>query len=210
VVVSRALASACRDRQNYWRTLQELAGVRNRYVEQAIERTQAAEREQARLAQEQLMAEHQLEREQIRATAAGEAMQRLADLLLGLDLTSAPQSAVSRVSTKAPAAAAQSVEKSEGDIAPIAQQPAAPTVLEDSWIDTPLCTSCNDCFKVNPLLFTYNEDKQVMLGDLSKGRYAQLVQAAELCPAHCIHPGQPWDPNESGLAEWVERARRLA
>ena len=38
LVVSRALVFACRDRLNYWHTLQELAGVQNFYVEEAIER----------------------------------------------------------------------------------------------------------------------------------------------------------------------------
>ena len=38
LVVSRALVFACRDRLNYWHTLQELAGIRNFYVEEAMER----------------------------------------------------------------------------------------------------------------------------------------------------------------------------
>ncbi len=38
LVVSRALVFACRDRLNYWRTLQELAGIHNFYVEEAIDR----------------------------------------------------------------------------------------------------------------------------------------------------------------------------
>ena len=38
LVVSRALVFACRDRLNYWRTLQELAGIHNFYVEEAIEK----------------------------------------------------------------------------------------------------------------------------------------------------------------------------
>ena len=38
LAVSRSLVFACRDRLNYWRTLQELAGIHNFYVEEAIER----------------------------------------------------------------------------------------------------------------------------------------------------------------------------
>ena len=38
LAISRALVFACRDRLNYWHTLQELAGVHNFYVEAAVER----------------------------------------------------------------------------------------------------------------------------------------------------------------------------
>ena len=78
--------------------------------------------------------------------------------------------------------------------------------FDEPWIDTPLCTSCNDCLKVNALLFVYNEEKQALLGDPKKGTYAQLVQAAELCPAKCIHPGMPLNPDEPGLDALIQRA----
>ena len=38
LAVSRALVFACRDRLNYWHSLQELAGIQNFYVEEAINR----------------------------------------------------------------------------------------------------------------------------------------------------------------------------
>ena len=82
------------------------------------------------------------------------------------------------------------------------EQPA----FDEPWIDTPLCTSCNDCLEINPLLFLYNEEKQAYLGDLSTATYAQLVEAAELCPAKCIFPGKPWNPQEANLEELMERA----
>jgi ferredoxin len=78
--------------------------------------------------------------------------------------------------------------------------------FDEPWIDTVLCTSCNDCLKVNPLLFSYNEEKQASLGDITKGTYAQLVEAAELCPARCIHPGKPWNRDEPNLEELMRRA----
>ncbi|WP_141699178.1 ferredoxin, partial [Candidatus Thiosymbion oneisti] len=97
------------------------------------------------------------------------------------------------------------IEEDDGEIGePITPEPALS--FDEPWIDTPLCTSCNDCTNLNPLLFLYNEDKQAMLGDLNAGTYAQLVEAAELCPADCIHPGKPWNPDEPGLEELVERA----
>jgi ferredoxin len=206
LVISRALALACLDRLNFWHRLQELGGVRNQYVDQAIERTRAEERAQAQPARDRLAAEQAAALARVRREAAGEAMQRLADLLLGLDLS---QAAPARpAAPPRPVAATPAVETPPAAPAAPAAAPAPPPaqVLDDPWIDTPLCTSCNDCFKVNPLLFAYNDDKQAYLGDLSQGSYAQLVQAAELCPAHCIHPGQPWNPDEPGLAELLERA----
>ena len=61
--------------------------------------------------------------------------------------------------------------------------------------------------KVNQLLFVYDANKQALLGDL-EGAYSfkDLVLAAEMCPARCIHPGSPRDPNEQGLDELIERA----
>jgi hypothetical protein len=59
---------------------------------------------------------------------------------------------------------------------------------------------------VNPLLFIYNEEKQALLGDVGSATFAQLVEAAELCPAKCIHPGKPLNPDESGLDDLIERA----
>lgn len=226
LVVSRELILACRDRLNFWHTLQELAGVRNPYVERAIEGTQAAEREQAAAERERLKAEHAAEVARVREAAAGEAMQRLADTLLGLDWTHAA-GGFAPLARLAPAPAAGPVtmpasghaEPSDGppDIEP-ARPAAAPMPaqaqnatdtaagLAGPWIDTPLCTSCNDCTNLNPRLFLYNEDKQAVLGDLGAGTFAQLVEAAELCPARCIHPGRPWNPEEPELDALTERA----
>ena len=87
LVVSRALVFACRDRLNYWRTLQELAGVQNFYVEEAIDRI--IEEQQAAIEAEraQLKKEHEEELESVRSEAAGEAMGQLVDVLMGADLS---------------------------------------------------------------------------------------------------------------------------
>jgi len=77
---------------------------------------------------------------------------------------------------------------------------------EDPWIDSPLCSTCNDCLAINPLLFVYDESNQAFIADLSAGTYAQMVEAAEICPTKCIHPGKPWDPNEPNLDELIKRA----
>ena len=205
LVVSRELALACLDRLNYWRTLQEMAGVRNRYVDLAVQRTQEEERRRAAEERERLRAEHAEELEAVRNAAAREAMQRLTDVLLGMDHTATMPSAL------APSGRPETPTREKPAAAEPAQAPAKAEEEEalsfdEPWIDTPLCTSCNDCMKVNPLLFVYNDEKQALLGDLSTATFAQLVQAAELCPAKCIHPGKPMNPNEPGLDGLIERA----
>jgi hypothetical protein len=39
------------------------------------------------------------------------------------------------------------------------------------------------------------------------GTFAQLVEAAEICPSKCIHPGKPQNPDEEGLEELMARAK---
>lgn len=211
LVVSIDVTNAARDRRNYWRALQEMAGIRNRYVERAVTQTQAEERRLAAETKELLIAEHTAELNRVRTEAAGEAMQRLTDMLLGLDAGALPYpAAVSAV--KKPAAATEQAGTETEEAAAAEEKQAATTEIEESlsfdepWIDTPLCTSCNDCLKVNALLFIYNEEKQALLGDPRKGTYAQLVEAAELCPAKCIHPGMPLNPDEPGLDALIQRA----
>ena len=207
LVVSRELALACRDRRNYWRALQEMAGIRNRYVELAINQTRAAEQKLAAEAQTQMQEAHELELERVRQEAAGEAMQHLADRLLGMEFAGgeAGWAAVDKP-VRSPAAvavdsAAEAVQDDE-----VEQVVEDTLVFDEPWIDTPLCTSCNDCLEINPQLFIYNEEKQALLGDLDSATFAELVTAAELCPARCIHPGKPWNPDETGLDELIERA----
>ncbi len=209
VLISRELILACRDRLNYWHSLQELAGVKNRYVELAIERTQDDER--ARFAEEQaaMKTAHLAELEEVRERAASEAMQRLTDTLLGLDMAGGalPTIAGSRPArAETPAALAAEAEPEAAEATPEPEPEDDGLSFDEPWIDTPLCTSCNDCLRINPQLFLYNEDKQAYLGDKAVGTFAQLVEGAELCPAKCIHPGKPWDQGEANLDELVERA----
>ena len=218
LVVSRRMAVGCLDRLNYWRTLQAMAGVRNRHVDQAVQRTRDEERQRAADERERLLAAHAAELEQVRNQAAGEAMQRLTDRLLGLDLaggapmdlgsTRPSASALSSTPPTAALAAADHPAQQDLSVTVAPEPPSAEetSLFDDPWIDTPLCTSCNDCLKINPKLFIYNEEKQALLGDLGTATFGQLVEAAELCPAKCIHPGRPWNPDEAGLEALIERA----
>ena len=207
--VTRRLVLSCQDRRAAWRGLRELAGVRNEHVEAAYARGRQEAGDAARLEIAALKTDHAAELERVRNDTASEAMERLAAALVGgTALASAPPP---RAATPAPAAEA-------GEAGPVEEAAPEPPAAEpededmgfdDPFIETGLCTSCNDCINLNSLLFVYDANKQARIGDPTKGTFEQLVRAAELCPAKCIFPGKPLNPDEPGLEALLERAARL-
>jgi ferredoxin len=211
LAVSRALVFACRDRLNYWHTLQELAGVHNFYVEAAVERVLEDARAAAEVEREELLKAHAEELDSVRTEAAGEAMGQLVDVLMGADLSGmvGESSLATMPAANAAADAAPAEEATTEEAAPAPEpEPEEEEELsfDEPWIDTAACTTCDDCISINKMMFAYNDDKQAILKDPRAGTYADLVEAAETCPAKCIHPGKPLDPNEPGLDELIARA----
>lgn len=76
----------------------------------------------------------------------------------------------------------------------------------DAYIETPRCSTCNECTRINNRMFAYNENRQAFIKDPDAGTFAELVEAAESCQLSIIHPGKPRNPNEPGLDELVRRA----
>ena len=208
LAVSRALIHACRDRLNFWRSLQEMAGVRSRYIEDAEKRIHAAADEELARQIAQAKSEFEAELERVKTETAADVMSRLTDILLGLDLSSGGISmrpaAPSSTSNAAACAATPELQEKAAETAAAAEEEAG---FDDPWIDSPLCTTCNDCTDMNPLMFVYNEDNQAIIADLSAGTYLQMIEAAEICPSNCIHPGKPWDQSEADLDDLLERAQ---
>ncbi len=83
---------------------------------------------------------------------------------------------------------------------------ALPAVSDDPYIDTPRCTTCDECTNKNDRMFAYDENKQAYIKDLDAGTFKDLVEAAELCQVAIIHPGKPRNQNEPGLEELIKRA----
>jgi len=83
--------------------------------------------------------------------------------------------------------------EAEAQPAPAEPEPpaTAAAIPEGPYIDSALCTSCNECINLNPRMFQYNENKQAYIADPKAGPYKTLVKAAAACPAQCIHPGPP-------------------
>lgn len=92
--------------------------------------------------------------------------------------------------------------------------PAAPVPAEaepekapdDPYIETPRCTTCDECTQINNRMFAYDANKQAYIADVTAGTYRQLVEAAESCQVSIIHPGKPRNPNEPGLEDLLQRA----
>jgi hypothetical protein len=79
----------------------------------------------------------------------------------------------------------------------------------EPYIESFLCTSCKDCFKINPRLFACDGNKQAFIADPSAGTFAELVKAAEACPARCIHPGTPRPDDPTAMPQLVAKAAKL-
>jgi ferredoxin len=88
----------------------------------------------------------------------------------------------------------------------VAAESEAERSPDEACIETPRCSSCNECIQLNGKMFAYDGNKQAIIADASAGTYAQLVEAAENCPVAIIHPGKPRNLNEVGLDELLKRA----
>jgi ferredoxin len=134
-------------------------------------------------------------------------MKRLSEVLLDIDTVALPDSLPVTTFVPAPAEVQQSEET------PTTVEPEEENVEEEDdlslaepWIDSILCTTCNECTDLNNNMFKYNDDKQAYLADASAGTFAEFVEAAEKCPPNIIHPGVPLNPNENGLEDLIKRA----
>lgn len=106
----------------------------------------------------------------------------------------------------AASAAAQAPAEAAAPEAPAVAEAAPARPADEPYIDTPRCTTCNECTQINGKMFRYNADRQAYIADPDAGTYRQLVEAAEGCQISIIHPGKPRNPHEPGLAELLERA----
>lgn len=200
VAVSHLLVWYGQERLDFWHFIQEIGGINNYHVARAVDRARE-EFEKLKVADmAALSRSHGEEIQRVRETTAREAMEKLSAILLDLDsLAALPMAKPAPVST---------VEEKEETPSPAVTEPVAveEAVSAEPWIETFRCTSCNECININPNCFKYDGNKQAVIADASAATFAQLVAAAEKCPAKCIHPGAPLNPNEPGLDDLVKRA----
>ncbi len=123
-----------------------------------------------------------------------EQLQRQAETRARETNSAAPAAASASLAPQAPVAAAAPAE------------PPQEKSSDAAYIETPRCTSCDECTKLNSRMFAYDANKQATIANPDAGTYLQLVEAAESCQVSIIHPGKPRNPNEPGLEELLKRA----
>lgn len=103
---------------------------------------------------------------------------------------------------ESPTEKAAAAEQSEELPIEVAAEPSP----DEAYIETPRCTTCNECTEINDKMFVYDDNRQAYIADRDAGTYAQIVEAAESCQVSIIHPGKPLDPDEPGLEDLITRA----
>jgi pyruvate-ferredoxin/flavodoxin oxidoreductase len=179
VLVAKPIVESCEERRDFWIMLRALAGVETELVEEVN-------------VEEKVRAEVVGNITRGLMKLAGGNGDAIADLALG-DLSGAAPAAVAVA--EAPATEANGAAAATGDsMAP--------------WLETELCTSCDECTKLNPKMFAYNSDKKAFIQDPNAGPYSDLVKAAEKCTARVIHPGLPADRSEKDIEKWIKRGEK--
>ncbi|MGB5257318.1 MAG: ferredoxin, partial [Woeseiaceae bacterium] len=148
----------------------------------------------------------------VRSEAADKVMGQLVDVLMGADLSdmiggAAPIAKMPSTAGASDGAQVKPADDAEQSAAHVPEpEPEEELSFDEPWLDTAMCTTCDDCMGINKMMFAYNDNKQAFIRDPKAGTFADLVAAAEICPAKCIHPGKPLDPDEPGLDELIARA----
>jgi hypothetical protein len=175
------MARRCRER---WHSLQELGGVHNSYANAAeqVARDALAQAETESAARAELA---QAKTESVARTVLAQARTEPA--------------VVDEAIQPAVVEALQPVAEPE-------QEADVTDNADEAFIETPRCTTCDECTNRNDRMFAYDENKQAYIKDIDAGTYRDLVEAAEICQVAIIHPGVPRNPAEPGLDELIERA----
>ncbi|MBI2962151.1 MAG: 2-oxoacid:acceptor oxidoreductase family protein [Deltaproteobacteria bacterium] len=212
--VSDEIVRLAEDRREVWNLLRDMAGLEA----QETLAGEAAEFE-ARLAA--LRAEYEAKLADLKARYPWLIARRLAADLLAVAqdgeaissllekaqaLTVQPPGGNGAAAAPAPVAAAPAAA---APVATAAAPSAAPdeSLAMEPYIDSALCTACNECTNLNKRLFAYNSQKQAYVKDPRAGTFREIVQAAEKCPVKIIHPGTPLNPKEKDVDKWIRRAQ---
>jgi pyruvate-ferredoxin/flavodoxin oxidoreductase len=193
VAVSATMASATEERRDFWHTLKGLAGS-NRVVVDTQAIADQAKAEMAQTITEGLMS--------MVGGDAGALTRILSDVPV--------------VTTKPAIMAAAPVPEKKPEPKP-AEKPKVEAAdkktenegFEPVWIETPDCTTCDECVDIAPAIFQYNADKKAIVIDPTKGTFEDIVRSAEKCTAVIIHPGTPWNPDEPNLEKLIKRAEKF-
>jgi len=198
ILVSSDMANATQQRKNFWHTLKGLSGNNRVEVDtQAI--ADQAKAEMAQTITEGLMSMFGGD-----TSALSRILADTPKITTLASVKSAP------VADKKPAPVkettkAEPSKKEKSDKKPVTEgEPFDPV-----WIETPECTTCDECVDIAPAIFQYNADKKAIVIDPTKGTFEDIVRSAEKCTAVIIHPGTPWNPDEPNLDKLIKRAEKF-
>ena len=195
VVVSEFMVSATQERKDFWHTLKGLSGNNRIEVDtQAI--ADQARGEMAQSITEGLM-----------SMMGGDAS-ALSRILSEVPAVSTHKTSAPAVVTAAKAPPAEKKAKTSEKPTKKTTEKVA-SVHEAVWIETPDCTTCDECVDIAPGIFQYNADKKAIVIDPTKGTFEDIVRSAEKCTAVIIHPGTPWNPDEPNLETLIKRAEKF-
>ena len=216
IAVSWQVVLATQERLDFWKFLQENSGINNYHVTKAIKNLRA--QLEIEYAQKIDAIQETFDQKLIKVQdeEAEKVMENLTSVLLGLDLNNMNTSMVSKPMANAPSfkttenvAPALKV-KEEKEEEQLEEELEDNLVLtNDPYIDTALCTSCNECTQKNGVMFKYNADKMAYIADPKAGSFLELIEAAELCPVGIIHPGAPLNSEEANVEELIKRAAKF-
>jgi len=215
VAVSWPVFITCLERLDFWHYIQDCSGINSFHVNHALEEEGKKIRAETLQEIQELKEAHQKELDIVRKETASEAMDRLTSVLLDIDTDSIVSSTKPIPSEKdisaegADAKAEQAVAAPEEKPGKALEDEGEELLTGEPWIETPLCTSCNECTDINNRLFKYNADKMAFITDPKAGTFAEMVEAAEKCPVKIIHPGKPLNPDEPGLEELIKIAEKF-
>ncbi len=178
LLVAKPIVDSCEDRRDYWKMLRSLAGV----DQQPLDRGKIES--------------------EIRQEISTRIASKIAQLVTGEE-PATTAAVVPKASSDSPAGGNGAASAGSS----VAPSDAASDFLAP-WIDTPQCTSCDECVRLNPNLFVYNDQKKATIKDPQGGPYKDLVKAAERCTAQVIHPGLPKDRSEKDIDKWIARAKK--
>jgi ferredoxin len=209
-ILTRDVVYACQERGGSWRMFQLLAGACK--TSPAPEARMDVPSPVDRLGEEDLL----LAREE----GAARVVDRLVEVLAGSSFLQQEKPPSAPSTNSAEDVRIKEIEKKE---LPQEEQdpPVALNVLKDEadeteeelgdepYIESDLCSSCNECINLNSSMFQYNSDKQAYIADPQAGTFKQLVTAAENCPARCIHPGKPKPGDETVTEDLISRANAI-
>ncbi len=232
LAVAPEMVALAEERLHFWSQLRQMAGVEvAEDVRDTVESDLEAELEQKL---EALRRDYEAKIADLKARYPHRVARRLAEGLLRASENG--QQTVAELLQRAestPGLKPLRLEDGNGEhaVATVTAVPAAPvtpapatTVAEpgvaveeeeealvmEPYIDSALCTTCDECTNLNKKMFMYNDKKQAYIKDPRAGTFRELVLAAEKCPVEIIHPGTPLNPKEKDLAKWVKRAERFS